>query len=110
MGIAQFLRQTLAADRTADLAERVAGRSRLAVWQRVKDGLADLSPAEARGYIRARALTVVKEETGKLIEQEGSKVRRLRERIESAATSALIETIIQQTASKQPVAVYRRAA
>jgi hypothetical protein len=110
MGLAQFLRLPLAIDRTADLAERVAGRSRLAVWQRVKDGLAGLSLAEARGYIRARALTVVKEETSRLIEQEGVKASRLRERIEAAATSALIETIVEQIAAAQPVARARRAA
>lgn len=102
MGLAQFLRLPLVADRTADLAERVAGRSRLAVWQRVKDGLADLSPAEAKGYIRARALTVVKEETSRLIEQEGAKASRIRERIEAAATAALIETIVSQVAAAQP--------
>jgi hypothetical protein len=110
MGLARFLRLPLAVDRTADFAERVACRSRLAVWQRVKDGFAGLSLAEARGYIRARALTVVKEETSRLIEQEGVKASRLRERIEAAATAALIETIVEQIAATQPMARARWAA
>lgn len=110
MGLAHFLRLPLAGDRTADFAERVAGRSRLAVWQRVKDGFTGLSLAEAKGYIRARALTVVKEETRRLIEQEGANAGRLRDRIEAAATMALIETIVEQIAAAQPAVRVRRAA
>jgi hypothetical protein len=97
-------------DRTDDMAQRVASRSRLAVWQRVKDGLAELDAAEARGYIRARALAVVKEETSRLIEQEGSKVARQRERIESLSAQSLVTTIVDQYAARPATALARRAA
>ena len=109
MAFAQFLRFPLIAGRTADLAERVAARSRLAVWQRVKDGLAGLSAAEARGYVRARSLAVIKEETRRLIEQEGAKVLRVREGIEAAATTSLIDTIVNQVSANQDVALRRAA-
>jgi hypothetical protein len=97
-------------DRTAEMAERVAGRSRMAVWQRVKDGLATLAPVEARGYIRARAVSVVKEETSRLIEQEGVKVARQRAQIETAATESLIATMVCHAAARHAHASTRRAA
>ena len=97
-------------DRTAEMAERVAGRSRMAAWQRVKDGLMVLAPVEARGYIRARAASVVKEETSRLIEQEGPKVARQRARIEAAATELLIAAMVCHAATGQLPASARRAA
>ena len=96
--------------RTAEMAERVAGRSRMAVWQRVKDGLPVLAPLEARGYIRARAVAVVKEETTRLIEQEGVKVARQRERIEAAATESLIAALVIHAGPRHALAAARRAA
>jgi hypothetical protein len=96
MVFAQLLDLWSVTDRTAEMAERVAGRSRLAVWQRVVDRLPTLGPTEARGYIRARALSVVEEETGRLVEQEGPKVARHRTRIAEQATDTLIAAIIAQ--------------
>jgi hypothetical protein len=97
-------------DRTAELAERVAGRSRMAVWQRVKDGLGSLGPVEARGYIRVRAVGVVKDETTRLVEQEGTKVARNRARIEAAATESLIATMVGHAAGRHAPTTTRRAA
>jgi hypothetical protein len=82
----------------------------MAVWQRVKDGLAEMGPVEARGYIRARALGVVKQETTRLIEQEGAKVARQSQRIESAATELLITTMVGQAAQRPGSQSLRRAA
>lgn len=104
MVFAQLLDLWSATDRTAELAERVAGRSRLAVWQRVVDRLPTLGPTEARGYIRARALAVVEQETGRLVEQEGAKVARQRERIAGQATDKLISAIIAQVQQRKPAA------
>ena len=101
MVFAQLLDLWSAMDRTAELAERVAGRSRLAVWQRVMDRLPTLGPTEARGYIRARALAVVEEETQRLIEQEGAKIARQRERIAGQATENLIASIIGQVQQRK---------
>lgn len=99
-----------AIDRTTDMAQRVAGRSRMAVWQRVKDRLATLGPTEARGYIRVRALGVVQEETDLLIEQEGDKIARLRDRIITAATESLIHTIVAQLDQRRTSPALRRVA
>ena len=88
--------QWLVSDRLAEMAERVAGRSRLAVWQRVTDKLPALGPTEARGYIRARAIAVIHAETDRLIEQEGPRVGKIRERIVAFATQSLVESIVVQ--------------
>ncbi|MCI0361040.1 MAG: hypothetical protein L0211_21375 [Planctomycetaceae bacterium] len=93
---AQRMTQWLVSDRLAEMTERVAGRSRMAVWQRVADQLAGLGPSEARGYVRARAIAVVQIETGRLIEQEGLRVGKMREKIITAATESLVERIVSQ--------------
>jgi len=101
----QRITRWLISDRLAEMTERVAGRSRMAVWQRVADRLAELGPIEARGYIRARAIAVVQAEADRLVEQEGPRVGRIRERIIAAATQSLVETIIlqvQQRCAAQP--------
>jgi hypothetical protein len=82
------------------MAERVAGRSRMAAWQRVHERLALLGPTEARGYVRARAISVVKEETGRLVEQEGAPVARRSARIEAMALDMLVEMIVVQVSRR----------
>ena len=94
--VPQLIARWLGTDRIADFAERVAGRSRLAVWQRVLERLPTLGPTEARGYLRARAVSVIREETDRLVEQEGPRVAQHRQRIEEAALDALIQMILEQ--------------
>jgi hypothetical protein len=53
---------------------------------------------------------VVKEETSRLIEQEGAKVARQRARIEAAATESLIATMVCHAAARHAPASARRAA
>jgi hypothetical protein len=92
------------------MAERVAGRSRLAVWQRVTDKLAALGPTEARGYIRVRAIAVIHVETDRLIEQEGPRVGKIRERIIASATQSLVESIVAQVQQRRTSLPLRHAA
>ena len=93
LSLADVLARFTGSDRLTDMAERVAGRSRLGVWQRVMDRIPTLPPAEARGYLRARGISVVREETARLIEQEGRKIAAHRGQIEDAAMQLLIEMI-----------------
>jgi len=107
--VSEVLSQILGSDRLAEMAERVAGRSRLGVWQRVMHRLPSLGPTEARGYLRARAIAVVREETLRLVEQEGSGVARRRADIEESALNLLINMISSQL-SQRSVRGNRRAA
>jgi hypothetical protein len=106
----RLLARFLGTDTLADMAERVAGRSRLAAWQRVMHRLPTLGPTEARGYVRARAAVVIREETDRLIEQEGIKVARQRTEIETAALDMLIRMITSQLSHRQYQTGPRRAA
>src|SRR5262245_23185573 len=108
LSLANVLAQVLGTNRIQEMSERVAGRSRLAVWQRVMDRLPMLPPAEGRGYLRARGISVIREETSRLIEQEGPRVATYRGEIEEAAMQLLTEMILAQVS--QRVASRRRAA
>src|SRR5262245_7062163 len=104
-GLPPIFAQWLKLDCVTEMAERVAGRSRLAVWQRVMDQLPRLGPHEARGYLRARAISVIHLETDRLVEQEGAKVARIRNSIEEAALQLLVQSMIthiQQRGSSMP--------
>lgn len=96
MGLPHWMVDWFITDKVAHLAERIAGRSRLATYQRVCDRLPTLDAHEARGYIRARASAVVIQETDKLITQEGPAVARHRSRLIDAAMDSLVTAILQQ--------------
>lgn len=96
MGLAQWMVDWLVTDKVAHLAERIAGRSRLATYQRVCEKLTTLDTHEARGYIRARAAAVVTQEADKLIAQEGASLQRLRPQLIAAAMDSLVAAILQQ--------------
>jgi hypothetical protein len=100
----------LGTDPVEQLAERVACRSRMAVWQRVNRRLPLLGPTEGRGYLRARAAGVIHEETLRLIEQEGTRIARLQAIIEQAALSRLVSLVTMQLSQRQPAVAVRAAA
>jgi len=52
-----------------EVAEQLAERCFERVWQRVRGHLATLSAAEARGYIRARGILVLRPAVGEAVEQ-----------------------------------------
>lgn len=107
--IVKFVQHWFGSDRIADMAERVAGRSRMDVWQRVKDRLMQLGPGETRGYLRSRAIGIVREETLRLVAQEGSAIARWQEQIEAAALDLLIRSIADQHQQRRPIGVRRAA-
>lgn len=108
--LSTLLAEWLGADRAKMLAERVAGRSRMAVWQRVVHRLPELGPTEGRGYLRARAVAVVREETSRLIAQEGLSAAAFRREIEDAALQTLTEVIAAQLGQARKPTLRRRAA
>jgi bisphosphoglycerate-independent phosphoglycerate mutase (AlkP superfamily) len=110
MGLTQLLSGWIVKDTVAQFAERVAGRSRQRTWQRIQHRINSLSTAEARGYIRARAVTVVDDEIDRLIVEEGVKAAGNRDRIQARAMEMLLESILASThASRQTRRVSRAA-
>lgn len=94
MGLVNLLSLWFGQDTSSLLAERIAGRSRMLVFQRVVQRLPELDLAEARGYIRARALAPVIAETDKLIAQEGAPAARIRERLIELALEQLVPALL----------------
>jgi len=111
MGLSTLLSGWLTKDTVAELAERVAGRSRQSVWQRIQHRINTLPAAEARGYIRARSAAVIEDEIDRLIEQEGPKAAGNRDRISALASEMLMQSILTTThASRESRRGYRAAA
>ena len=110
LSVTDLLSKLLDTDRITAMAERVAGRSRMGVWQRTLHRLPELGPTEARGYLRARGITLVREETQLLIEQEGAAIARQRSEIEEAAMQLLVDLISAQVAQSRAASGWRRAA
>jgi hypothetical protein len=110
LNVPALLGKLLDTDRVTQMAERVAGRSRMGVWQRTMHQLPTLGPTEARGYLRARGISIVHEETLRLIEQEGSAIARHKNEIEEGAMQLLIDMISAQVAQLHAAGVRRRAA
>ena len=78
------------------LADKIASRSRLGVWDRVSHRMHTLTGAEARGYIRARAAAIVEDETDRLIAEEGGKGAQHRQRIMRDAGESVIRLVLEQ--------------
>ena len=97
MGLPQLLAHWFVTDKVTELAERIAARSRQAIWQRVWQRVGTLGPAEARGYIRARAAAIVHQETDRLIAQEGPRASELRDKLIAAATETVIAQLLGQS-------------
>lgn len=104
------LDRLLGHDRLAALSERVASRSRLQVWQRVSGRVHTLSPIEARGYLRARGIGVVRSEIAHLINQDGAAVAAHQAKIEETAMQLLIEWISAQAQQSRQQVHSRKAA
>ncbi len=93
------------------LADKVASRSRLAVWDRVSHRMHAVSGAEARGYIRARGAAVIEVETDRLIAEEGAKAARHRDQIMQDASESVIRLVLEQVhVSRRSALPMRRAA
>lgn len=93
------------------LADKVASRSRLAVWDRVSHRMHAISGAEARGYIRARGASVIEVETDRLIAEEGAKAARHRDQILRDAGESVIRLVLEQVQiSRRSALPMRRAA
>ena len=111
MSLPGLLLRLFATHKPELLGEKVASRSRVAVWNRVSHRMPSLTGAEARGYIRARATTVIERETELLIAEEGAKAARHRDQILRDANESVIRLVMEQVhSSRRSVLPMRRAA
>lgn len=101
MSLPGLLLRLFATHKPELLGEKVASRSRSAVWERVSHRMHALQGAEARGYIRARSLAVIEQETELLIAEEGPKAARHREQILRDASEGVIRLVLEQAQTSQ---------
>ena len=110
MTLPGLLLRLFVAQKPVHLADKVASRSRPAVWGRVSHHIHALSGAEARGYIRARAAAVIEQETDLLIAEEGPKVFRHRDQILKEAGETVIRLVQEQAQISRRTALPKRRA
>lgn len=90
MGLFRLNSRSRTVDRLAKLAKRIAERCRDEVVHRILGMEPDMSPCEARGYIRARAAVVVHREVDLTLAREKRLRRADRNRLISLTTEALV--------------------
>ncbi len=83
-------------DKLAKLTRRIVERTRGEVTRRLLGLRADMSNAEARGYIRARAAVVVQREVNLALSRERRLKPSDRQRLIGMVTDALVDSIFSQ--------------
>jgi hypothetical protein len=110
MILSSLLLRLFASHKPDLLADKVASRSRRAVWDRVSHRMHALGGAEARGYARARAAAVIEQETDRLIAEEGAKAARHRDRILNDASESIVRWVLEQALTSRRSALPKRFA
>jgi hypothetical protein len=93
----------------------IAARIRPQVWLRVAERLPAMGANESRGYIRARAASLVQREVDSLYQEDQTLKTRHRRRLIDLASDELVRQIIAHTAAARSApasatALRRRAA
>ena len=91
------------------LAERLAVDCHESVWHTVHDQALGMSPAEARGYVRARSSLAVKHKVDTAILNAAAPSTE-RERLRDMTTEHVIRLISAQLRAVRPVTRTRKAA
>jgi hypothetical protein len=90
------------------LAERLAADFQEQVWQRIERRAMAMSPAESRGYIRARAGSIVKEAVAAADGRTGRQAAS--ERLRDLTTEQLVRQLSAKLRALRTTARPRRAA
>ncbi len=94
--------------RIDQLTEQVVAACREQVWAKVAGRAGRLSPAEARGYVRARAAIAVREAVERTAE-ENQLSARLRARLAEQTLSRVVSDLSRQLVPAAPLRLRRAA-
>jgi len=95
----------------ADLSQQVAEGSHNAVWTKVKDRVASMRLAEARGYVRARAASPIADEADRMLSRSDLVDRAVRSQIIEEATDRVVTLVFRDLLNLPPrLRTVRRAA
>ena len=92
-----------------DLTQKVSARCEAAVWARIKDAAPVMDPAQARGYIRARAALVLNRELAIAAQGIAEITELITENVRRKASEAIVRQMTSAIATQHP-ADLRRAA
>jgi hypothetical protein len=110
MRLWNLLRRKTGEARLVELADSLAAQSRSDVWQRVEHQLSRMNDAEAQGYIRARAASVIAREVDRTLVRESDSFKARRQRLIELTTASVIRLVVTQARVGHHSAATRRAA
>ena len=112
MGLFNLKAHFMSKARQIALAESISDRCVSPVWDRVQQRADSLGPTEAKGYIRARASSIVHRQAIRVIAETGHVVSdSIRQGIIDLATDQVVQSTIRQIiASRQSQTSIRRVA
>jgi hypothetical protein len=92
-----------------DLTRKISARSEAAVWARVKSHAVYMDPAQARGYIRARAALVLNRELAIATRGLVDVTERILAQVKQAASDAIVRQAMAIIAMQHPAELLRAA-
>lgn len=107
--IVQFIRKQVA-DTANPVASAIAQRSSEEILERLGPVAREMSPAEARGYVRARGRRVVNLHTRLVAIELGHMTQATLDQVRSRALKQAVHEVVRKVLSKPSVRVDRRAA
>lgn len=98
-------------DELRAMALQVAGPLQSLAWERTGARALDMTPAEARGYIRARSLDLVQDGIDRLLTLRGPELAVARNHLVELSREELVRGVLKQVFESRPLhAPLRRAA
>ena len=95
--------------RIAEVSQHIAQRCCPAVWNKVHQRALAMSPAEARGYLRAHAAVVLQNEVAAVLANRRLPLG-LCAQVTEAARDALVDTLLREVVRVQKTTTGRRRA
>jgi len=108
MGLLEVLAPWRGRQQLVDLSEQLASNCRHQVWQRIVSRAGEMGHSESRGYIRARAATVVKQEVARAAGQHQLSNQK-QGRLQQLTSDAVIRLISTQLRVTRPTTIRRAA-
>lgn len=84
-----------------DLTKRIVARCEQEVWARIQSAVS-MDPAESRGYIRARAASIINREVATATESVEDATDSLVERVRRSASDAIVRKMASAIATQHP--------
>ena len=108
--LAALISQISGTNQLQTLAQSVASHSLESVWYRVRMRLPTLGVNEARGYVRARAIAIIRSQIDEFV-SDGTIAERFRDRVARIASELVVQgTMDRFAAAPLRTSAARRAA